>query len=53
MGVVDGAMHFTRKRGVTIRFIDITKFDSKCNSDLTRFDGKVCQIIYCIENRVR
>lgn len=26
---------------------------SKCDSSLTRFDGKVYLIVYCIENRVR
>lgn len=41
-GILDGAMHFTCKGGTTIYFIDIKKFDSKCNkTSLTRFDGKV------------
>lgn len=42
-------MHFTLKREATIYFIDITKFDNKCDSGWTKFDGMVHLIIYFTE----
>ena len=56
-GVADGVMHFTHMREVAICLLiqnsDLTEFDNKCNSGLTRFNGKVHLIIYCIEDKVR
>lgn len=50
-------MHFTCKRGAAICFLiqnsDFTMFGSKCVSDLTRVDGRVNLVVYCIEDRVR
>lgn len=55
--VVDGLMHFTHKREVEICLLiqngDLTKLDSKCTSGLTRCDGKVHLIVYCIEDGIR
>lgn len=44
-------MHFTYKREAAICLL-ITKVDSKCDSGLRRFNGKVHEIIYCIWDRV-
>lgn len=38
--LVNGVMHFTYKREAAICLL-ITKVDSKCDSGLRRFDGKV------------
>lgn len=53
--VANGVMHFTLKKEATIYFInsELTEFKGKCNSGLTRFDGKVHLLIFCIEDRVR
>jgi len=54
--VADGAMRFTHGRVAAIHLLiqssDLTKFDSKCNSGLTRLDGKVQFIIYCVNHPV-
>lgn len=56
-GDMDGVTHFTHKREIAVHFLiqntDLTKFDSKCNRDLTRFDGMVRFNIYCTEDRIR
>lgn len=54
--VVDGVVHLTDKRVFMCFLIqksNLTKFNSNCDSGLTRFDGKVHLIVYCIEDRVR
>lgn len=56
VGVADGVRCTSLIREKQ-RYIDIkselAKFSSKCDSGLTRFDGKVYLIIYCIEDMVR
>lgn len=51
---MDAVTHFTCRRS-SLMFIDryLTKFDSKCCSGLTAFNGKAHLIIYCTEDRVR
>lgn len=48
--------HFTSKREVAMYLLisssNLTKIGSNCDSGLTRFDGRVHLIIYCLE-RVR
>lgn len=52
-----GVTHLTHKREAAVCLLidtsDLTKFDSKRNSGLTRLNGKVHLIAYCIEGRVR
>lgn len=53
--VTDGVKCFTYKREIETCLLilnELTKFDSKCDSDLRRFNGKVHFVIYCIEDRV-
>lgn len=53
---MDSCTSLAREKQLCTLFIwssELTKFNGKCDSSLTRFNSKVHLIIYCIEDKVR